>query len=50
VHFEQFKPECLDAGEHAVQRGLIRPRSRQDGVPPRLSLQGGNAERIVSPR
>jgi hypothetical protein len=48
---EQLKPECLDAGEHAVQRGLIRQRSRQDdALSARLSLRGGNAERIGSPR
>ena len=51
VHLEQLKPGCLDAGEHAVQRGLIRQRSRQDGaLSARLSLRGGNAERIVSCR
>jgi len=32
MHLEQLKPGCLDAGEHAVQRGLIRQRSRQDGA------------------
>ena len=40
--FEQLKPEGLDLGEYAVQRGLVRQRSRQHGVgPARPSPQGG---------
>jgi hypothetical protein len=40
--FEQLKPEGLDLGEHCVQRGLVRQRSRKHGVPTaRLSPQGG---------
>src|ERR1700740_752812 len=40
--FEQLKPEGLDLGEHCVQRGLGRPRSRKCGVSTaRLSPQGG---------
>src|SRR5436305_14499965 len=40
--FEQLEPEGLDLGEHAVQRGLVRQRSRQDGVLSAwLSTQGG---------
>src|SRR5215510_5041700 len=40
--FEQLKPEGLDLGEHAVQRGLVRQRSGQHGVlSTPLSPQGG---------
>src|SRR5215469_6090050 len=40
--FEQLKPEGLDLGEHAVQRGLVRQRSREYGVlSAPLSPQGG---------
>jgi hypothetical protein len=40
--FEQLKPEGLDLGEHCVQRGPVRQRSRKHGVSTaRLSPQGG---------
>lgn len=32
AELEQFQSEGLDLGEHAVQRGLVRQRSRQHGV------------------
>jgi hypothetical protein len=39
--FEQLKPEGLYLGEHAVQRGLVRQRSRQHRfLSARLSPEG----------
>ena len=39
--FEELKPERLDLGKRAVQRGAIRERSRQHGVrSARLSQEG----------
>jgi len=39
--FEQFEPERLDLGEHAVERGLVGERTSQRGVVPvRPGLEG----------
>jgi hypothetical protein len=49
--FEQLEPEGLDLGQHAVQGGLVRQRSRQHSVlSARLTPQGGNAKPIISPK
>jgi hypothetical protein len=49
--FEQFEPERLDLGEHAVERGLVGERTSQRGVVPCVrAWRAGNAARIVSPK
>jgi ABC-type multidrug transport system ATPase subunit len=32
AHFEQFEPERLDLGQHAVERGLVGQRASQHGL------------------
>jgi ABC-2 type transport system ATP-binding protein len=32
AHFEQFEPERLDLGQHAVERGLVGQHTRQHGL------------------
>jgi hypothetical protein len=32
AHFEQFEPERLDLGQHAVERGLVGQRTSQHGL------------------